>query len=113
MRKTLALCLILLVPTVADAAGSPLNLDTTTRLEMTDCASGGTAGATLAAGTYLMRVTGEDSFLCYASSCASPNGEKWPVGTIVAIAVGSSGQAFSCRSSGSTGDIILTRLQGY
>lgn len=110
MRKALAL--VCLVPALALAAGGPIKLDTAVRLEMTDCASGGTAGATLAGGNYLLRVTDSDVFLCYASSCAS-GGEKFPQGTVLVIAVPGGGQAFSCRSSGSAGDVILTHVEGY
>jgi hypothetical protein len=110
MRK--ALVFALLASTAALAAGAALNLDTAVRLEMTDCASGGTAGATLTVGNYLLRVTDADAFLCYAASCAT-GGEKFPQGSVVVLAVPTGGQAFSCRSAASNADVILTKVSGY
>lgn len=92
----------------------PIQLQTNVRFEFTDCAAGGSGAQTITDGSYLMRVTGEDSFLCYAGTCAA-NGEKYPVGTVILIKIcsdkfcGGAGTSSSCRSAGATGDIILTR----
>lgn len=103
-----------LLGTVAVAGPSGLTIDTGVRFEFTDCASGGSANQTVTGSTvpalYLMRVTDSDVFLCYGSTCAS-GGEKFPLGTVILISVPASGQIMSCRSSASTGDIILTRVR--
>lgn len=103
MRKLL---LLTLLASVALAGG--INIDTATRFEFTDCASGGSASQAITEGTYLMRVTDADVFLCWAGTCAAA-GEKFPSGTVVMLSFGRGNTTLSCRSSASTGDIILTR----
>lgn len=103
---------LVLLPVLAIAAGGAILLDTSNRLEITDClASGGDAGTawsgTLTEGSYLLRVTGEDIFVCLASTCVS-GGEKFPSGTVLMIAVPRGGMTLSCRGTGS-GDLIVTR----
>lgn len=111
MRKLLLL-LSLVALGVAHAAPDPVSLNTNTRFEFTDCASGGSASQSLTAGTYLMRVTGEDVNVCYAATCVT-GGEKYPVGTVMLLRVGSAGNnpanvTTSCRSANSAGDVIFT-----
>lgn len=101
--------LLSLLASAAFAGGIALN--TGVRFEFTDCASGGSSSQAVTEGTYLMRVTDADSFLCYAGTCAA-NGEKFPAGTVMLLTVGRAGQTMSCRSSASTGDIILTLASG-
>lgn len=104
----LFLCTLLLFGLDSFAGG--ISLDPGTRYEFTDCASGGSASQTAIEGDYLLRVTDADSWLCYAATCATL-GEKFPAGTVMRISVPRAGQAFSCRSGASTGDVILTRVQ--
>jgi hypothetical protein len=93
---------------------SAQTLDTAVRSEVTDCASGGSAAGTLTAGeTYLMRVTDADTFVCFAASastCAA-NGEKFPQGTIIRMTANGNQVSWSCRSSGSNGDVIFTKFK--
>ncbi len=116
MRKAALLLTILLAvaaPVVALAA-TGVALNTGVRTELTDCASGGSASATLKPNvTYLFRVLGSDTFLCYAATCAT-GGEGFPMGTVMLLATpanGGSDITISCRSSASTGDLIFTLAQ--
>lgn len=114
MRKPLLLLAALFLvalPVVALAGGVPLH--TGVRFEFTDCASGGSAAQTVTAGTYLLRVTDSDAFICFAASgatCAS-GGEKFPMGTVMLLEVKAGLPSLACRSSGSSGDVILTLAQ--
>jgi hypothetical protein len=93
-------------------AATGLHLNPAKRFEFTDCASGGSAAQTVTGGVYLFRVTDADVFLCFAdsaSTCAT-GGEKFPSGTVVSLSIGGGGQSVSCRSSASTGDVILTNV---
>jgi hypothetical protein len=103
--RALALLLTLLA---VSAFGAGILVDTGVRYEFTDCSSSGSSSLSPTEGTYLMRVTDSDVFLCWASSCAS-GGEKFPSGTVLLLAIPRGGQALSCRSSGSAGDVILTK----
>lgn len=101
--------------TVALAAGlSFLQLNPAQRFEIDLCASGGSSSVSVTPGTYLMRITGADTSVCYAATCAS-GGEPFPAGTIIGITIGAAtggaNQAMSCRSSASTGNFILTAAQ--
>jgi len=102
--KIAALATLLLASVALAAAG--VSLTPSTRFEFTDCASGGSSAQTVTAGTYLLRVTDENTFICYAATCAA-GGEKFPMGTVMLLAFGGS-QSVSCRSSASSGDVILT-----
>lgn len=107
MRTFLALTAAL-VASLALASG--VVVDTGRRFEFTDCASGGSASQNVNGGTYLMRVTDADVFLCWAGTCAA-GGEKFPSGTVMLLTVPgfpSATTAFSCRSTGSNADVILT-----
>jgi hypothetical protein len=77
------------------------------RFEFTDCAAAGSASQTVTANTYLLRVTDADVWLCYAATCAS-GGERLQAGTVMPFNVGPS-SVMSCRSSASTGDLVLTK----
>jgi hypothetical protein len=102
--------LLLLALLAAVASAGSINLDTATRFEFTDCAAGGSVAQTVTAGQYLLRVTDADVFLCIAeaaSTCAT-GGEKFPSGTVLLLSVGGVSKSMSCRSSASTGDLILT-----
>lgn len=111
-----ALAVVLLLAAVFATAVGTIRLDTSVRLEIINCASGGSSdagaglGNTLAAGDYIFRVLDDDVWLCYAATCAT-DGERFPVGTVMTVQVrGSAGQLVSCRSAGSTGDIVFTRI---
>lgn len=109
----MALVIAVLAP-LAFAAGG-LTLDTSVRFEFTDCSSSGSSSqSVIGQTTYLMRVTGEDVFVCPTSTC-STGGEKYPQGTVVAITVPgatpTSTTAYSCRSAASTGDVIFTKVR--
>ena len=104
MRKLLLL--LALVGGTAMAGG--LMLDPAVRFEFTNCEAGGSAAQTVTEGTYLFRVTTEDVWICYASTCAA-GGEKFGAGMAMVLSIGRSGQAVSCRSAGATGDAIFTR----
>lgn len=106
MRKPFVL-LLALFGGAALAAGAGVTLITGTRFEFTNCSSGGSAAQTVTAGKYLFRVLGEDTAVCYDSTCAA-NGEWFPAGTVLLLTIQNS-QSISCRSSGSTGDVIFTR----
>ena len=108
MRKLLTLLAVLLG---AAAVAAGINLNTSSRVEFTDCASAGSAAQTVPGGSYLMRVTDKDVFICFAdsaSTCATL-GEKMPANTVILLTIGNGGQSVSCRSSDSTGDVIFTR----
>lgn len=107
MRR-LALVGILLLAVAAMAGG--IALDTSRRVEFTDCSSSGSTAQTVTGGQYLLRVTDADTFLCIADSgatCAT-GGEKFPVGTVVLLTVPGTSKSVACRSSSSTGDAIFT-----
>lgn len=89
---------------------SGIPLDTGTRVEFTDCSSGGSSAQTFSEGTYLFRVTGDDVFLCFAASAATcaANGEKFPQGTVMLLTIPRDKRSVACRSSTSTGDAIFT-----
>lgn len=92
---------------VATAAAANIQLETSVRVEFTNCASGGSSSTSLPSpGRYLMRVTDEDTFLCWGATCAS-GGEKFPTGTVMLLHFRTA-QALSCRSGSSLGDVILT-----
>lgn len=104
---------ILLLAGAALAGG--LVIDTSQRLELTNCSSGGHDGGQLAEGQYLVRVTDADTNVCIQSgldagylSCSS-GGEKFPSGTIILQSIPRGGATVTCRSSTSTGDVIYTR----
>lgn len=109
MRNVLrfASLLMALLAGAAWPAGNGVTLKTGVRFEFTDCASGGSSAQTVTAGKYLLRVTTEDVFMCFAATCAS-NGEKLPAGLVMLLQVETS-TSVSCRSAASTGDLILTR----
>lgn len=115
----------LVVGFAVGAFAGGLQLDTSTRLEITNCftdggayyglSDGGTyfdAGTgnwgTLAAGQYLLRVTDKDVNLCFNANSCQTGGEKFPMGTVVLLSVQRGGETLSCRSSDGTGDVILT-----
>lgn len=115
-RKLLFLMLALLAG-VALASG--VTVDPSVKVEFTDCLStglssdGGAPGQLVRAGPYVMRVTDENTWICFASTCAS-SGDKFPVNTVMLLDVlpptdGGYQQYFSCRSASSTGDLILTK----
>lgn len=90
-----------------------ITLDQTVQFEFVDCAAGGSAAQTVPEGRYLLRVTDADASLCIAdsaSTCAA-GGSKFPSGSVFLLGVGRGGKSMSCRSSTSTGDILLTRVQ--
>lgn len=108
MRRLLVILLV-----VATAAFAGIALDTSSRYELNNCASGGGDGgiaytASPTEGQYLFRVTGADTWVCIAATCAS-GGELFASGTIFLWQVPRGGQTVSCRSSASTGNAIWTR----
>lgn len=108
MRKPWLL-LLLLAGLASGGAAAQISLNTASRLETADCASGGSSiGTTLAKSKYLLRVTDKDTFICWAASCAA-GGEKFPNGTLILLYF-ETAQALSCRSSDSTGDAALTKV---
>lgn len=107
MRKLLALGIALF----GLAALGGIQLDTATLKTFTDCAAGGSAAQTVAAGDYLLTVNDEATWLCMtdsASTCAS-GGAKLPSGFGIIITIGAGGQSVSCRSTNSTGDLQFTK----
>ncbi len=134
MRK---LFLVGLLGVAVAAFGGGIALDTTRRLEFTNCPAAGGDGGTLHAGSliagqYLMRVKDEDVSICfheYASSapacpytlsdggsagsstcwaCTDGGGEFFPRGTVMTVSVPNAGLGFSCRSATATGDVAFT-----
>jgi hypothetical protein len=137
------LALIVVFSTAAIAGGGVMFFTGGSRIELTNCSSSGSSSQALASGDYVMRVTDKDTWLCHASTCVGDAGEKWPMGTILALTVGRTvgvssdggvaffpladggagttaaggqvdggyGQDFSCRSSDSTGDVIITEVR--
>ena len=100
------LALVVLAGAALAAGGVPLNPNK--RYELTDCAAGGSSSISVDPGTYLMRITDADVFVCYAGTCAS-GGEKFPMGTVMQLTtLGTTATTMSCRSASSTGDFILT-----
>ncbi len=100
--------LVLLFAFGASADGIAL---TSTLVTFTDCSSSGSSAQTVPAGTYLLTVTDEAVWLCQAdsaSTCATL-GTKLPSGTVMLYTVGRGGASVSCRSTGSTGDLNLTK----
>lgn len=111
MRRLLPFVVLLAVLLVPVLALSQVTLQAALRTEITDCASGGSASATLVNGQkYLFRVTDSDVFLCFAATCAAA-GEKFPVGTVMLLRANGDQTTISCRSSASTGDVIFTSVQ--
>jgi hypothetical protein len=111
MRR-LALVAVALLAFAAFAGSIALN--TGVRAEFTDCASGGSVAQTVTSGAYLLRVTDADVFICDVASAATcaTGGEKFPSGTVIAYTViGSTTRSIACRSSASTGDVILTAVR--
>lgn len=127
MRKLLLVVSVLALAPLADASPGAgvaqvvaeatrgqsftgITLYPATRFEFTNCNVDGTttAAQTITAGTYLFRVTTEDTWICYAATCVSPNGEKFPAGAMMLLTFRSS-QSVSCRSASSTGDAIFTK----
>ena len=109
MRKLMRWPVLLVLFALSAAAGG-IVLNTSRRFEFTDCAVGGSAAQTVTGGTYLLRITDADTFLCFAdsgSTCAA-GGEKLPNGTVILLTIGNGGQSVSCRSVGSVGDAIFT-----
>src|SRR5262245_7016272 len=90
----------------------PITLDPSVRKEFSNCSSGGSAAQTLTADRrYLMRITDEDVYLCFASSgsTCSSGGERFPMNTVVLMYITSDLKSVSCRSTNSTGDAIFTK----
>lgn len=112
--RTFARLLLALAIALLPALALAQALDTGTRAELTDCASGGSSAASLTVNkTYLLRVTDSDVFICFAASgstCAS-GGEKFPMGTLMRLNINGNQVSVSCRSGGSTGDVIFTRYE--
>lgn len=107
----------LLLAGLAWAGGLVVNVNK--RAEFTNCASTGSLSQPITEGEYVMRVTDKDSFVCYSTTCVGDAGEKWPMGTVVKVSFGrgtgglsdgGTGTDVSCRSSDSTGDVILTSV---
>lgn len=89
------------------ASGPGVMLNTGQRFETTNCAAAGSSIGTVPQGKYLLRVTDEDTFICYAGACVAPDGEKFPAPTVMLIQFRQATQLY-CRSVGATGDVILT-----
>lgn len=102
--KKLALGLVLAAG-VASASGITLN--PSVAYTFTDCAAAGSTAQTVTAGSYLLVVTTEDVWVCYAATCAS-GGVKLPSGLAMQIRMRDN-TSVSCRSAASTGDVIFTR----
>lgn len=107
--RTSAILVALAIGTAAVAA--PLVLTVGTRFEFTDCSSSGSSAQSVTKASYLMRVTDSDVFVCLAATCAA-GGEKFPVGTVLLVDFPETTQSVSCRSTGSAGDVILTKASG-
>lgn len=112
--KLALLLLAVLGASFALAAG--VTFTPSVRVEFTDCpADGGSAQTdagvfqTISRGAYVFRVTGEDTRVCWATTCGTAtSGEKFPNGTVMLVNFEAS-QALSCYSAGATGDAIFTR----
>lgn len=108
MRKLWPLALLL----AGVAIAGPVTMYPGNRKEFTDCSATGSAAQTLTADrSYLMRVTGEDTFVCFASSgstCAS-GGEKFGAPFAAVVNITSDLKSVSCRSPNATGDVIFTQ----
>lgn len=108
------LVLAILGASLALAAGVKLNPNV--RVEFANCpADGGSAQTdagvfqTISAGTYVFRVTGEDTRVCWATTCTTAtSGELWPNGTVM-LQTFEASQSLSCYSAGATGDAVFTR----
>lgn len=91
-------------------AGQPISINPNVTLDFTDCSSSGSSAQLLHGGDYVLTVTDEDVWLCWAATCGS-GGRRWPVGTVINLHFGGgSGNdtQLSCRSAGSTGDANFT-----
>lgn len=108
MRKLWPLALLL----AGVALAGPVTIYPGNRQELTDCSASGSSAVTLTASrSYLMRVTGEDTFVCFASSgstCAS-GGEKFGAPFAMLIFITTDTKSVSCRSGNATGDVIFTQ----
>jgi hypothetical protein len=108
------LLLACLTPCLA-LAGGGLTIDPAGSVNLVDCAAGGSASTTLLPSQgYLMRITGADTTLCWAPTCA-PGGDEYPVGTVVLVKTPANGNpptnsTISCRSATSTGDVRFARV---
>ena len=118
MRFAVALVLLcsllglLFWATDAHAAGG-VTVDPSVRQGSPDSPWGGSPAHPLSAGRkYLRRVTDADDFTCFASTgstCAAA-GEKFPAGMAMIIFISSDLKSVSCRSTGSNGDLIFTKV---
>jgi hypothetical protein len=115
MRSSPAL--VLLLAGLAFAGGLVVNVSK--RYEFTNCASSGSTSQAVTEGEYVLRVTDKDTNMCWGTTCVGDAGEKWPMGTVVKLSFprapgglsdGGAGTDISCRSSDSTGDLILTNV---
>lgn len=100
--------LLLLVLVVATAALAGIALDPSQRFEINNCAAGGSSSVAPIEGQYLFRVVTTDTWVCLAATCAS-GGELFTAGTVFLWQVPRGGLTVSCRSTGSTGNVIWTR----
>ncbi len=96
---------------VSAAAAIPTGYDLVyaTTTDFADCAAGGSASNTIAAGTWMLVVLDEATSFCYAGTCAA-GGRKLPANAILTIKVAGT-TTISCRSAGATGDLQYTKLQ--
>jgi hypothetical protein len=94
------------------ALGQSIPLDPTVQKTFTNCSASGSVAQTIAPGTYLMTVSGdEDVWLCQAASastCAS-SGTKFASGFAMRITITTDTTSASCRSTNATGDIQFTK----
>lgn len=108
MRKLWPLALLV----AGVAIAGPVTIYPANRQEITNCSSSGSSAVTLTADrSYLMRVAGEDTYVCFASSgstCAT-GGELFGAPLAMLIYITTDLKSVSCRSGAGGGDVVFTQ----
>lgn len=114
MKKNVILALFfgLALGALAAYASQPIQFVPGVTYDFANCATDGGAAQTLHSGPYVMTVTDEDVWLCWAATCPQGSGRRFPVGTVMLVGFGLGSGAdtqLSCNSTGATGDLGFTR----
>ena len=104
--KALIFSVVLMLAGVAVASG--MVLSSATPQTLANCSSGGSSAITVRPGRYWLATFDEEVFLCQSATCAT-GGIRTGIGER-AVVFPSESQV-SCRSTSSTGDLVLTKLR--
>lgn len=108
MRKLWPLALLV----AGIAVAGPVTIYPGNRAEIINCSNSGSSAIALTKNrSYLMRVAGEDTYVCFAASgstCAS-GGELFGAPFAMLIYITDDTDSVSCRSANSGGDLVFTQ----